>query len=103
MLNAESHNTNTALMSDNNLSPMTELKTKAYLVESSPICGARTKIMTFSADTATVKISAVVSSRAERMLTEYITMLLMPVSCCAANNGRAGFSVHDSLEKMKRT
>lgn len=47
--------------------------------------GAQRTVMTrFNADTATVRRAAAVGSKAERRLTEYIMMLLMPVSCWVA-------------------
>lgn len=43
----------------------------------------RIEIMTFKALTATVTRAAPVGRSAESMLTEYMTILLIPVSCCA--------------------
>lgn len=44
----------------------------------------RVEIMTFRALTATVMRAAAVGRRVERMLTEYMTMLFIPVNCCAS-------------------
>ena len=47
--------------------------------------GAQTVVMmTLRAETATVRRAAVVGRSSERRLTEYIMMLLMPVSCWAS-------------------
>ena len=47
---------------------------------------------TFNPDTETVRRAAVVGSKAERRFTEYITMLLIPVSCCVTITTRTAIT-----------